>query len=63
MLIARDPMGRVAILERVERRGEEPPRHLHNREDKIVYVEMTGPPCGNAYDRRRMEDGELSLTQ
>ncbi len=38
MLIARDPEGRVAILERVERRGEEPPIHLHNREDEIVYV-------------------------
>ena len=38
MLIARDPMGRVALLERVERRGEEPPRHLHTREDEIVYV-------------------------
>ena len=38
MLIARDPAGRVAILERVERRGAEPPMHLHNREDEIVYV-------------------------
>ena len=38
MLIARDQQGRVAILERVERRGEEPPLHLHNREDEIVYV-------------------------
>ena len=38
MLIARDLEGRVAVLERVERRGEEPPLHLHNREDEIVYV-------------------------
>ena len=38
MLIARDMEGRVAVLERVERRGEEPPLHLHHREDEIVYV-------------------------
>ncbi len=38
MLIARDQEGRVAILERVERRGAEPPVHLHTREDEIVYV-------------------------
>ena len=38
MLIARDGEGRVAILERVERRGAEPPFHLHSREDEIVYV-------------------------
>ncbi len=38
MLIARDPEGRVAIMERIERRGAEPPFHLHNREDEIVCV-------------------------
>ncbi len=38
MLIARDLDGRVAILERVERRGEEPPFHVHTHEDEIVYV-------------------------
>ena len=26
------------MLERVERQGEEPPLHLHHREDEIVYV-------------------------
>ena len=38
MLIARDEGGRVALLERVERRGAEPPLHLHTREDELVYV-------------------------
>ena len=38
MLITRDQQGRVAILDRVERRGEEPPLHLHNREDEIICV-------------------------
>ena len=38
MLIARDDEGRVAVLQRVERRGSEPPLHMHNREDEIVYV-------------------------
>ena len=38
MLIARDSGGRVAILQRVERRGAELPLHLHNREEEIVYV-------------------------
>ena len=30
--------GRFAVVETRERRGQEPPRHLHTREDEVVYV-------------------------
>lgn len=30
--------GRFAVIESRERRGAEPPRHVHSREDEFVYV-------------------------
>ena len=30
--------GRCAVVETREKRGHEPPRHLHTREDEVVYV-------------------------
>ncbi len=35
---AADTAGRLALVELRERRGAGPPRHLHQREDEIVYV-------------------------
>ena len=30
--------GRFAVIEARERRGAEPPRHVHSREDEFIYV-------------------------
>ena len=38
LLAGEETAGRLAVIETRERRGATPPRHIHTREDEVVYV-------------------------
>ena len=38
LVTGEETAGRFAVVETRERRGAEPPRHVHTREDELVYV-------------------------